>query len=101
MIKAPSSAVDFIDDLLWSHPKESFLPHSKYEEDPTSLIVITDTDERPNKATALFNLTSYPLLHDKVATIYEFEDNSSPEKLRFSKEKYQAYRQAGCHIITL
>ena len=101
IIKAPLSAIDFIDELLWSHPKESFLPHSKQKDDPTALIIITDTDERLNKASALFNLTPYPLLQDKVTTLYEFEDSSTSEKLRLSKERYQAYRQAGCHIITI
>ena len=101
IIKAPSSAIDFIDDLLWKHPKESFLPHSKRNEDPNALIIITDTDEKPNKATALFNLTPYALHQEKISTLYEFEDNSTAEKLNLSKERYQTYRKAGCHIITL
>lgn len=101
IIKAPKSAIEFLDDLLWNHPKESFLPHAKYAEDPSSLIIITDTDERLNEARALFNLTPYPLLQDKVTTLYEFEDSSSSDKLKLSKEKYQAYRQEGCHVITL
>jgi DNA polymerase-3 subunit chi len=101
IIKAPKSAIEFIDDLLWNHPKDSFLPHAKHQEDPSSLIIITDTDERTNQATAIFNLTPYALLHDKVTTLYEFEDSSITEKLKASKERYQAYRQAGCHIITI
>ena len=94
LILTPPSATDFVDRMLWSYPKESFLPHSIAREPTNSLIVITDGTQNPNGSKAIFNLTPDPVTLPLFTVIYELEDLSSPDK----KEQAKHSNQKRCHM---
>lgn len=82
---------EFLDKLFWQSPAESFLPH------PSKLIQIRHTFDPVY--TAVFNLTSAPLLQESIKTLFELEDHTSPEKLKASQERYNTYRQNEFQIV--
>ncbi len=89
-----TAALNFVDNLLWKLPEESFIPH------PTSLISIAI--EPTEEGSALFNLR--PIAYTEkffFKTIYELEDQTSLERLQLSKVRYQVYREMGLPISLL
>lgn len=95
LILAPdAAAVNFIDELLWRLPEESFIPH------PTNLISIAL--EPVHDGSFLFNLR--PIAYTQkffFKTIYELEDHTSSERLQLSKARYSSYREAELPISFL
>ena len=85
------NSFDFLDELLWISPPESFLPH------PSSFLAIS-LEVLPDFPT-IFNLRPAPLLGAAgVKKIYEFEDHTSSEKFQLSKQRYQGYRDGNFPI---
>jgi DNA polymerase IIIc chi subunit len=83
-------ALHFIDDLLWSHPREGFLPHAI---DPKKeWIGITKQKTLPPDVKYAFNLCPTPLLLE-VPLVYDFEDLTSPQKQLLSHMRFEAYKQ--------
>src|ERR1700722_12652480 len=74
LILAPTIEVeDYIDQLLWRYPEESFLPHTKVDDSAATLeyIVISSKNQNPSKAKILFNLCPMlPLLANEFELIY-------------------------------
>jgi len=94
LILTPSpESLHYIDDLLWKYPKDSFLPHSIVDTESTALIALSDrADKNWNQATHLFNLNpAIPPLAFTFECIYEFFDQTSPEKQRYSEAKMEQY----------
>ena len=86
-------AKEYVDKLLWSQPPESFLPHGG------ELISIA---LKPNDAVNnYFNLTSDALIGHGFSRIYEFDDQSSPEKYAAFKARYDHYKENAYPIATL
>ena len=93
-------AASFIDDLLWSSPKESFLPHSYALNDCDEQIAITHGDENLNKATIAINLCRESIKNpERFERIYELYDQSEEAKEKLSKQKILDYQKLGCHLI--
>lgn len=99
---ASQEALDYVDLLLWRSPPHSFLPHTISETTTAEYIAITTSQSNPNGASAIFNLTPYPLLDegDGVGHIYEFDDQTTPARLEASKKAYRAYKEKG-YALTL
>jgi DNA polymerase III subunit chi len=88
-------SVQFLDELLWKDPEESFLPHSISESPLKELIVLTQQKKNLNNAKFLFNLCPTPLFFETaVKVIYEFEDATSPSKHQLSQQRFEAYKAA-------
>lgn len=87
-----ATSLEFIDNLLWGFPPESFLPHpNRYIEMSLQLLP---------QFSCVFNLQPSALsTTESIKTIYEFEDHSCIEKLQLSKQKYREYREKNLHII--
>ena len=85
------AAWDFLDNLFWSTPAESFLPH------PTKLIQIRTTFDMT--CPTIFNLSSAPLVHESIKTLYELEDHTTPDRLKASQNRYHTYRSQDVQII--
>jgi len=103
LIKVPNPAsLEFIDQLLWRYPPDSFLPHRTKEVSCDDLIAITISDENPNEADLIFNLTAEPIDLSKhyFNSVLEFEDLTSPQKNQTAKEHYQLYKSKGYTIIS-
>lgn len=104
LFKAPhQKALEYLDLLLWRLPQDSFLPHVVQDTPCDDLIVLTASEENPNRSRSLFNLTTEPILNpDHFFThIYEFEDLSSTHKNKLAQDHYRAYKEQGYTIITL
>jgi DNA polymerase IIIc chi subunit len=92
-------STDFINELLWKIPIESFLPHGKENE----LILISHRQGIPFGGHAIFNLTPHPILDSNYSlkTIYEFEDLTSQERSQAFQPKYRGYSGSGHSIVSL
>lgn len=83
--------LDFVDTLLWKEPPESFLPHSRLEED-----FITLSTDRTISSPIVFNLTSTPYASTgTLKTLYELEDTSHPQKKLIFQQKFTEYQKKG------
>jgi DNA polymerase-3 subunit chi len=93
----------FVDNLLWSEPKESFLPHFMSQSLTDEKIVITCEKSNLNEAKVAFNLTSQALnpIDLKLHTIFEIEDLSMIEKTAVFKKKLLTYQKSKLSIISL
>lgn len=98
-----SKTAEFVDNLLWSEPKEGFLPHFISQTLLDECIVITSEKTNLNQAKLALNLSLEPLNPSdlKLANILEIEDKSSPERLNFFKKKIQFYQKMGIPIVAL
>jgi len=92
---ADQTVVQFIDDLLWKTPPESFLPHIVSDEDCDHLIVITSKKKNLNSARYIFNLSPTPLFFGtNLKIIYELDDMTAPNKHRLSQQRFEDYKAA-------
>jgi DNA polymerase IIIc chi subunit len=92
---------DYVDKLLWEHPKDSFLPHTT-QLGTSSWICINSSLIFPETTYAFFNLTSNPINPPHTTCkIYELEESKSGEKKKIFEKKYKFYQDAGYHLISL
>ena len=98
-----SKASEFVDKLLWSEPKQSFIPHFISQTLIDELIVITEEKNNLNGSKTLLNLCHEPADFSlfKVQTILELEDLSSKEKSTVFKKKIVVYQRANASIISI
>ncbi len=95
IVAEEDAALTYVDELLWKHPPESFLPHAILEHPSEERIALTKVKKNLNQARYAFNLCPTPLLIEgPFRTIYEFEDLTSPNKKILSQMRYDAYKQA-------
>ena len=98
-IVSDENSKNFLDDLLWQNPITGFLPHKTSNLPCKDMIVITLEKEILNQAKTVFNLTKEPLALDQsFRIIYEFDDQSKPEKSEISKKKYHFYKERKYYI---
>jgi len=92
-------AQKYVDELLWKEPLLSFVPHVSAKDPTTELIVISTEMKNQNQASHIFNLTTIALeWQDNMHIIYEFDDQTTPEKKALSQIKYKQYRHKNCII---
>jgi DNA polymerase-3 subunit chi len=98
-----SKASEFVDKLLWSEPKQSFIPHFISQTLMDELIVITEEKNNLNASKTLLNLCPEPADFSlfKIQTILELEDVSSKEKSAIFKKKLSSYQKANASIISI
>jgi len=102
LFKLPhKKALEYLDLLLWRIPQDSFLPHLIKDSPCSDLIVLTSSEENPNKARSVFNLTGEPITNPVFTSIYTFEDLSSTEKNTVAQQHYHAYKSLGYKIVSL
>lgn len=95
LILAPNlEAAQYIDQLLWKYPEESFLPHAIAEGPTTERIAISTDSRNVNKATVLINLCpAVPANYHEFHTIYELYDQTHPSKEELSRQRHTFYQQ--------
>lgn len=87
----------FVDNLLWSQPKESFLPHSTGALLPfQDLIFLSLPVPSLETYPIIFNLCQapYPPL-PSTKILYELEDLTHPQKAAAFQTKFKQYQKAG------
>ncbi|SRR3989339_206717 len=91
------AALEFVDQLLWNQPKESFLPHSTevllpYQDLVFLSLPFPTLEEYP----IVFNLCQTPFdITPSLRTLYELEDLSHPQKAAAFQGKFKQYQKAG------
>ncbi|PCI93352.1 hypothetical protein COB11_05455 [Candidatus Aerophobetes bacterium] len=106
VIMTPSKkAADYIDNLLWSAPKMSFLPHKIVKENLVKhieYVYISYEEDTICGSRAIFNLRDTPPSSmDSFTTIYDFEDYTSEDKKKLFEKRYKNYLDAKLHLISL
>lgn len=103
LIIAPSEqAVQYLDDLLWKFPDDSFLPHVVSQSPCKEKVVITTLSQNLNSAKILMNLCPESCsIAEQFEIIYELYDETHPEKLEQSKRRHQTYSQKSFNIKDL
>lgn len=94
LISVPSfEAAQYVDQLLWKMPEESFIPHVITDFPSKEFIVITTKPENLNKAKILFNLCPRinPTFKD-FEVVYELMDETHPSKLELSIQRQKDYQ---------
>jgi DNA polymerase IIIc chi subunit len=87
--------IEYLDNLLWNFPKDSFLPHAVETKD---FITITSSKKNISNASIAFNLCPTPLLLEGFRLLYDYEDLTSPIKKQFSILRFEAYKKAKFQI---
>ncbi|MBF8263287.1 MAG: polymerase chi subunit [Parachlamydiales bacterium] len=88
-------ALAYVDELLWNHTPEIFLPHAIHDAECQEWIALTKLKKNLNDARYVFNLCPTPLLIEgPFRIIYDFEDTSSQSKKNLSATRYDSYKQA-------
>ena len=100
LFKLPNqSALDYLDGLLWRMPLDSFLPHAIRNTPCDDLIALTSSENNPNRARGIFNLTHTPITDSSFQMIYTFENLGSSRRNSTAQSHYQVYKSLGYNII--
>lgn len=86
------TAGNYINDLLWSSPPESFIPHVMTEAAVADQVVITQSREKLNRSSVVINLASEVWEHT-VDYLYELMDMTSKDKEAGALRKIKIYGQ--------
>lgn len=100
LITVPDDAsADYLDQLLWRMPPESFIPHLIASQPVNEAVVITTGLRNLNQAAVLINLcqNASPIAHS-FQIVYELMDMTAPMKATLSQQRYEAYQKAGRSI---
>lgn len=95
-----ATAAEYVDQLLWRLPEESFIPHLITNQASKSPVVISSELRNLNDAYALIHLrpTASPII-SQFSAIYDLEDHSSPHKQQRSQERLKAYQEIGFEVF--
>lgn len=97
LIAVPSEEIaNYLDNLLWRLPPESFLPHKIGSKETDFPLIITTVASNLNKASVLINLLpgANPICM-QFETIYEIYDETDPSKEQLSKDRLESYKARG------
>lgn len=104
LISVPNlQAAQYVDTLLWKLPEEGFLPHVIADTATSEWIAITMQDKHNiNQASCLLNLCSTPSpLYPHVEEIIEIWDETHPQKMELSQQRFQFYKSKNLLIETI
>ncbi|MBM3195272.1 MAG: DNA polymerase III subunit chi [Chlamydiae bacterium] len=94
--------VEFVDNLLWQSPLDSFVPHALEHDHGLEPILITQKTEIKKPFTHILWLNKNPPPLDlKWVHLYDFDDQSSTESAKESSVRYHFYKENGCKISLL
>lgn len=90
------AAARYLDQLLWSHPPESFLPHTISSRPIAAAIVISQEAQNLNQAQVLINLCpAISPIAGEFKQVFELFDCTDSAKEELSKKRLEAYQQLG------
>jgi len=90
----------WLSELLWSHPQDSFRPHTTPFFSCSHTLVHLFFTPCKDVYHALFNLSPNAIHESNVNIFYEFEDTSSPYKTALFQKKFSLYQKAGIPITS-
>ncbi len=92
LITVPNdAAADYVDQMLWKYPRESFLPHARSGENEA--VLISHTHENLNGAETLLNLCPEvsPIV-TQFKYVFELYDQTQAQKQALSQQRYKFYQ---------
>lgn len=96
-----AEAAEYVDNLLWRYPPESFIPHVVTMNATEEKIVISTKEENLNRATILLNLCTAPPAHFReFKIIYELHDETHPSKTELSRQRKTFYGTQNCVVAS-
>jgi DNA polymerase-3 subunit chi len=97
LILCPNIQVaNYIDQLIWRLPEDSFIPHSIVNEMCHEKVAITYQNENFNKAGILINLCKeIPSLPLGFQLVYDLFDQTDADRHALSKARFSSYQVAG------
>ncbi len=97
IIVPEKNSLEFVDNLLWTQPKESFLPHSTEVLLPfQDLIFLSLPLPSVEPYPIVFNLCPAPYNPTpSLKILYELEDLTHPQKAAAFQSKFKQYQKAG------
>lgn len=100
LITVPNNeAAEYVDQLLWRMPEESFLPHQIAVNATKELIAITTIGANINGARILFNLCPQAIpFFQEFEAIYELDDATHPNKAMLSQQRKAFYAANHCMV---
>lgn len=101
LIAVPNlEAAQYVDQLLWRIPEESFIPHVVTDMPTQEWIAITlQEQQNVNQATHLLNLCPHPSpLYQYVEEVYDFYDETQPQKKELSEQRLRFYQEKGLRV---
>ena len=100
LIVAPNeAATHYLDQLLWTSPAESFLPHTVSVHPIAAAVVITTVLQNLNQAKILMNLCPVASAFAKeFREVHELLDKTDPSKYQLSKDRHHAYQTWGLDL---
>ncbi len=101
LIAVPNlQAAQYIDQLLWRTPEESFMPHVVTDMPTQEWIAITLQEQvNVNQALRLLNLCPHPSsLYQQVEEVYDFYDETHPQKKELSEQRLRFYQEKGVRV---
>lgn len=103
ILTADNKTTEYVDNLLWAEPKESFLPHFASQTILDESIVISSEKANLNQAKVVLNLTAEPIdsVALKLQSIIEIEDTSSAAKIQVFKKKLAYYQKESLAIVAI
>ncbi|MBF0137580.1 MAG: DNA polymerase III subunit chi [Magnetococcus sp. DMHC-1] len=101
IVAANPEHAQLLDQHLWCHPENSFLPHGLESEPNPELqpILIGTTPNDQNGATVLIVANSLPLSNPgqfDLVVDFAFASNLDPRNHLASRQRYSHYRNLGC-----
>jgi DNA polymerase IIIc chi subunit len=95
LIRVDNGAAEtFLDDLLWTTPEASYLPHVVTHSHSDAHVVITTATRNLNAASVLVNLGAHAAASQEgFSTIYDLADISSAEKQQLAHARYLEYQR--------
>jgi DNA polymerase-3 subunit chi len=92
-------AADYIDNLLWRFPKESFVPHTISSQPIQAAVVITMSTENLNNAGIVINLCpTVTQLGQSTQQVHELFDCTDPAKEQQSSQRKAEYERQGLTV---
>ncbi|AWL13153.1 DNA-directed DNA polymerase [Saliniradius amylolyticus] len=99
---ATQAQAEILDELLWQRPAERFIPHNLQGEGPkkgTPVEITWQLAESPRQPVLINLSSSIPDNLNRFRQIYDFVPVEDELKQR-ARERYKAYRSAGCQLDT-
>lgn len=92
--------LNWLDERLWLHPEDSFLPHGRAgtAHEAHQPILLTSSDDRPNDADALMSIDGAVISdtemrqHKRVFVVF---DGNDPDAVAHARTQWMAVKNAG------
>ncbi|WP_372573175.1 DNA polymerase III subunit chi [Ruegeria jejuensis] len=93
--------LDWLDERLWLHPEEGFLPHGRAggPHDAAQPILLTDRTEAANDPACVMTIDGAEITPEEIAALERvciLFDGNDPEAVQRARAQWKSLSDAGC-----